>query len=140
MPYAVHDQIAAAIPPAFFTDALDDNADGTEDAGLWANVSSTVDLEINGALGQRYAVPFTQVPTPPVVAAAAFVIACYLVYHRRVADEQNPFTDRYKSTLAKLSRIGRGEEPLDPSIQRADNSASIVEEHSKTFSRHRHTL
>jgi phage gp36-like protein len=129
MSYVQFSQLTAEIPLKFLTDALDDDADGVIDAGLWDTVSAAVDLEINGTLGKRYTVPFPD-PAPAFVSQAAFILACFKVYGRRVSEEQNPFSDQAKMVRTQLAAIGKGEEP----------SASLISEHSKTFSHRRLTI
>lgn len=132
--YVLLGQLSALIPPQFLTEALDDDGDGVADPGVFDSIVDTVHKEIDGALGQRYPVPFSN-PIPAVVADAAIVLTAHTLYSRRaVEDKKNPFDRRAKEVREKLAAIAKGEQPLAPEAKRAKPSASIVSEPSKTRS------
>ncbi len=132
--YVLLGQLSALIPPQFLTEALDDNGDGVADPGVFDAVVAAVQQEIDGALGQRFAVPFAN-PIPAVVADAALVLAGFSLYARRgVAEEKNPFAARAREIRAKLAAIAQGQQPLAPEQRRAQPSASIVTEPARTRS------
>lgn len=124
--------VQAKIPPKFLTEALDDNLDGQIDAGLFEAIQAQVGNEIDGFLGQRYALPLQVVPA--IISDAALVLACEAVYGRRVSPDQNPWTARATVVRTKLGDIAEGKQPLTTDLQRKDPSVSAIISHSKTFS------
>jgi phage gp36-like protein len=133
-PYTTMAQVTAKIPPQFLLEALDDDGDGQADPGLFNQVVANVATEIEGALGQRYAVPFDN-PLPAVVASAALTLACYGIYARRVTEEMNPFAKLAKETRDKLAAIAKGEQSLQPFKDPAQPSATAITEPARTSSR-----
>jgi hypothetical protein len=134
MAYVCYTDVQGKIPPKFLIQALDDDLDGQPDPGLFDLIASQVSTDIDGRLGQRYAVPFSA-PLPAIVSSAALIFACEAVYARRVTPEQNPWMGQGNSFRSKLDRIGQGLEPLTPELQRKAPSVSVIGECSKTFSR-----
>lgn len=134
MPYVLQSEIEADIPPTFLVEALDDDNDGQADAGLWDKVAESVATEIDGTLGQRFAVPFSS-PIPAIVKQAAKVFSLEKLYARRGTPEaQNPWAKQAAAFREKLTRIAKGEEPLTPEIQRAKPSVTAITEPAKTTS------
>ena len=133
VPYVALTDLHGKIPPAFLTQALDDDGDGAADAGLWELIASQAGDAIDGVLGQRYATPFD--PAPAIVRTAALIFAAEAVYARRgVSPEQNPWKAQADATRAKLAAIGTGAEPLVPGTERERPSATLIGEASHTFS------
>ncbi|MBU4460298.1 MAG: DUF1320 domain-containing protein, partial [Verrucomicrobia bacterium] len=74
MPYVTKADLEGLIPPQFITEALDDDGDGVEDAGLWDKVAAQAGEAVDALLGQRFEVPFAA-PVPPLVSQAAKIFA-----------------------------------------------------------------
>lgn len=139
MPYVVQAEIEAHLPPQFLVEALDDDGDGTADPDAWDKVAAAVATEIDGTLGQRFAVPFS--PVPAVVSRAAQVFSLEMLYQRRgVPAEGNPWTTPATRLRDKLDAIAKGEEPLTPDIHRANPSVTAVTEPAKSVSSFGHLL
>jgi hypothetical protein len=138
MPYVALTDLYGKIPQPFLVQALDDDQSGVANQATFDLIASQVALDIEARLGQRYATPFVASegqPIPQIVLHAALIFACEGVYARRVPIDQNPWTGMANSLRAKLDRIGNGQEPLTPSIQRQDPSVTVIAAPSKTFSR-----
>lgn len=134
MPYILKAEIEADIPPQFLLEALDDDNDGNEDAGLWDKIEASAAEAVDGVLGQRYAVPFTA-PLPAVVKNAARVFILEKLYARRgTKTEDNPWTSQANKLRAKLDLIADGEEPLTPGANKANQSVTVMKEAAKTTS------
>lgn len=135
-PYVTMSQMNARLPAVFLVQALDDDRDGTADTGVWDAVATAVKEEIDGILGVRHTVPFSN-PIPAAVTAAAQILAAEALYNRRgfSGEEQNPYAALAKQHRATLAKIAAGEIPLSPEIKRAAPSASIVSEPSRASSR-----
>jgi hypothetical protein len=137
MPYVVQSDLAADIPPDFLLQALDDDGDGVQDAGLWDLIAQQVSDAIDGQIGVRYLVPLAPniglypytYGFPPIVANAARVLASEKLYGRRaVAGQANPWTSRANLIRGMLDKIAAGSMPLDPADNRKDPSASVITE------------
>lgn len=128
--YVALTDLQAIIPPAFLTQALDDDSDGVIDA--WTAVQAAAERAVNAALGVRFTVPFTD-PIPPIVAEAAFLFAAEACYTRRgVEFDQNPFGKSASTMRATLRQIAAGEMPLAPTIERQKPSVSVITEPART--------
>jgi phage gp36-like protein len=126
MSYLTQDSLGSIVPPAFIIQALDDDADGLADDGLWDSIAAEAAEAVDAFLAGRYAVPFSD-PAPAVVAQAAKVFAAEMLYTRRgFTGQQNPFTVRADSARARLEKIGSGELPLDASAPATKPPVSIV--------------
>ncbi|WP_448579263.1 phage protein Gp36 family protein [Thermosphaera sp.] len=133
MVYVSQSDLDGLIPPQFLAEALDDNQDNHEDAGLWDKIAAQASGAVDALLGQRYRVPFTP-PFPSLVTQAARVFAAYALYRRRgYTDDRNPFAKECERLSTKLSRIGQGLEPLTPEADRANASVSVIAEGAKTY-------
>lgn len=130
MSYITYQDAAALIPGDFLLEALDDDRDGVPEA--WATVQAAAERAVDALLGLRYTTPFPP-PAPAIVREAALIFACEACYLRRGVRE-HPFTERAKQLSLLLARIASGELPLDPAIQRAAPSVSIITEPSRTHS------
>lgn len=124
--YYAESDLAGMIPPDFLLQALDDNADGVEDAGLWASVAGQAGDAIDAYIGLRYSLPLAP-PYPSVVINAARVFTAELLYKRRgIKDEENPWSAQASQIRTLLKSISLGQSPLSPSLNRQDPSASII--------------
>lgn len=117
MVYVTREKLETEIPAPHLADAVDDDREGGEDAdkldALLLKASSAVD----GFLAPLYAVPFAD-PAPAACQEAAFCFAGELVYARRgVPTDDNPFTKRAEAWRKKLDLMGKGEMPLDSTIE-----------------------
>ncbi len=134
--YATWDDVCGGwIPADFMVEAFDDNKDGQPDAGLFDLLAAGVNSTIEGMLGGRFKTPFAE-PLISIVKDAARIITCERIYKRRgVPDETNPWSKDANAVRARLTRIATGQDPLSVAVDRAQPSAVIITEPSKTFSR-----
>lgn len=133
MPYVEQTDIEALIPAEFLLQALDDDQDGEADPGVWDKLVVAVGDEIDGALGQKYTVPFAT-PYPSVVKAAAKVLALWSLYQRRgLAGDRNPWESEAKRQRDKLDRIGKGLDPLTPDNLGKKPGGVVITETAKTY-------
>ncbi|MBB5351103.1 phage gp36-like protein [Haloferula luteola] len=130
MPYITQDDIEPKLPPAFITEALDDDGDQRQDPGLWEKIEADAANDIDGILGQRFAVPFAE-PIPAIVKSAAKIFVLATLYFRR-GKSPNPWETPAKEMTEKLGRIANGEEPLTPDINRKKDSVAAITEPAKT--------
>ena len=121
--YVALSDLQALVPGPFISEALDDGESITP-SEVWDSVASAVGKEIDGILGGRYAVPFVP-PVPAVVTRAAVVLAGETLYLRR-GKTDNPFTEGAKAVRDQLNKIGFGEQPLAPIVQRAQPTAILA--------------
>lgn len=132
--YTDQSEIEAQLPPDFLVQALDDDNDGSADSGLLDQVIENASEEVDSLLGQRYTTPFVS-PFPPVVSTASRFFVLEMLYLRRgFHGEANPWTARADKIRERLSRIGKGEEPLSPDHDREKPSVSIISDDAKTHS------
>lgn len=104
---------ASGLPPKWLVEALDDNGDKAEDTGLLDAIIARASADVDGILGQRFAVPFAT--PPPVAARAARILVMATLYRRRlVPEDKNPYAKAEVDAVAKLTRIAVGDEPLMP--------------------------
>lgn len=133
MPYVQLSDMVSRIPNPFLVQALDDSQAGLVDQNIWAAIQTDVGNIIDGRLGQRYATPFTG-SIPLVISEAAKVFAAEMIYDRRQV-EPNPYRKQADAMREKLDRLAIGQEPLSPTINRADPSGAVIGERSQ-LSRH----
>jgi phage gp36-like protein len=134
MSYVSQSDLEGRVPSDVIVDALDDNRDGSADAGVWDKVAADVNIAVDGRLEGKFRVPLAGA-LPYVVREAAIVLACEALYLRRGhAGESNPWTKQADAFRARLERIGRGDEPLKFDEQPAADTAIIITEESKTHS------
>lgn len=137
MAYVVESDLTGKIPPAYLAEALDDDSDGTADAGVLDQIIADADLEVDGRLGQRYNVPLADnSPGFTLAKLAAVTFVLEILYLRRGYhdEDRNPHraaADRFRT---KLDAIADGKEPLAPGADRAKTPVSVVSEPSKTQS------
>jgi phage gp36-like protein len=130
MPYVVITDLPADIPPDFLTQALDDDGDGVQDAGLFDLIAQQVSDAIDAQIGVRYDVPVpVDIETgnyPAIILNAARTLAAEKLYARRgTTDVRNPWTSRANAIRSQLELIGKGRLPLDPADARKNPSASV---------------
>jgi phage gp36-like protein len=119
MAYTSLTLVEAKIPASVLTDALDDNGDGKQDAGLFDDIVAAASQEINGYLSGLYPVPFPD-PAPQKVQSAAFVFVCEAIFQRRnVPDEKNPYAAQAKWWRDHLQAVGNRDLPLDAATDKA---------------------
>ena len=132
MTYVELTDLIGLLPTTHLTEALDDDGDGVADAGVFDSVADSVSREIESKVGQRYTTPFPY-PYPAVVVYAARILALEALYNRRgQKDDKNPFAKQADAQRTKLDAIGAGTQPLQPGTKRADPSATVITEESKT--------
>ena len=134
MSYFSQTDLSALIPEAWLTDGLDDDANATAEA--FAAVQGLAEAQINGILGQRYAVPFESPSTAlaEFLKSAGCYIAAKIVYGRRGLVDKFPFKDDLKQIMDRLDRIGRGDDPLSPQVEQANDHAEVISEPSRVYS------
>lgn len=139
--YVTLAQIKAGLPDEITAQLLDDTGAGTADGAAWAAIVAAVAREINGKVGQRYTLPFTD-PQPDILCNAAFVLAAELCYQRKgFYGDANPWTERadgIRGTVGQkggqeglLDRIASGDLPLTTTTKKANAPAVAVLETSK---------
>ena len=127
--------LTGMIPGPFLIQALDDDSDGAADPAAWNSVAKDASDAVDGVLGGRFPVPFSN-PLPAVVIAAAKLFAAEQIYARRgKSAQENPFTKQATEMRAKLEEIAKGEQALAPTVNRAKPSATAITETSKTASK-----
>ena len=136
IPYVSLTDMQGPIPGPFLSEALDDG-DSITPAQVWNSIACAVGKEIDGVLGSRYSVPFSN-PIPAVISRAAFVLAAEMLYLRRGKTE-NPFTTQAVAVREQLRKIGDGEQLLAPVIQRPQPVA-ILEPAGSASSRNKISL
>jgi hypothetical protein len=140
MSYAVQSDLTGLIPPEWVAEALDDNADGGADTGLFTEILTRAEKDINGILSTSYAVPIASPESYPFLNTVATYEIARLFYARRgyQGKEGFPHYDAWKSAWDKLNRIGAGKEPLGPGAGSNDLLAkprgSIITGPAKTYS------
>lgn len=129
-------QIKAKLPHDFVVEALDDDGDGEIDAAVLELVLETAADDVDGRLGQRYAVPFDTDALPAIVSSASLILVLETLYLRRGFGnaETNPFFTSAADTRKKLDKIGNGEGQLTPEAKRPKASVAVYGEPSKTTS------
>jgi hypothetical protein len=127
--YVNRDWIEARIPPQTLLEALDDNADGTEDDGLFTALAVSVSGDVDSLLGTNGDIA-TALRT-----SAANVFFCSLIYKRRgIGDAANPWANEAKSLTKKLEAVASGAQRAEPAPSVAAKTISIVSEPAKTHS------
>lgn len=133
MAYTTREAITASIPPQFLVEALDDDGDGLEDAGLFDEVMAAACGDVDAYLAQRFTVPLTE-PAPAIVKTAAEVFTLEKLYLRRgYAGERNPWTERADELRRRLQAIGDGEAALEVTLGPAKPSAVLIGEKSRLY-------
>lgn len=131
MAYCTHDEIERLVGPAPFLEMLDDNLDGTEDAGLFDSLAADASSQADGYLSSQYAVPFSG-SVPPFVRQCAKIFLAEMLYARRgVVRDANPWSKQADSLRARLERIAKGDDVLDAQTAGASDSVESVTEPSR---------
>lgn len=135
MAYHTRAAIEADIPPSFLLDALDDDRDTVEDAGLYDQIAENASEAVDAYLSARVETPITG--TPPALAARASRIFCLeALYARRgftaKTDPPNPWAGLADAMRARLTRIADGTEPL--TVDASGPTVDVVTEPSRTHS------
>ena len=129
MSYVTRAEIEAEIPPQLLVESLDDDNDELEDPGLFEKLVAKASADVDGILGQRFAVPFAK--APPLAARAARIFLLATLYRRRqIPEDRNPYAKAEKDMVDKLTRIAVGDEPLMPAA--ASGEAYVEGEPSRT--------
>jgi phage gp36-like protein len=135
MPYLTLDDLRGMIPARHLLEALDDDNDGAEDAGIFDAVAAQAGEQIDGPLSGRFSVPF-EAPLPALVSLAAKVFAAELIYKRRaVEDDKNPWTSQAKALRTTLADLGKNLSPAPtdfPGV--AKPGAVMISEPARTYS------
>lgn len=132
--YFSRDDIEGMVPAAFILQALDDDGDGVEDAGMWDTVSKNACDEADAACSSMFTVPFAE-PVPVLVAQTAQSIMAASLYRRRaIEDAKNPYAKEAAEKTSKLTRICQKEESVPKDFPVAVNSVSAITERAKTSS------
>jgi len=133
MSYILQTALKGKVPDDLLLQALDDNADGVADDGIWDTIAADVDRAIDGRLEGRYTVPLAA-PLPAVVVEAATVFAAEAVYMRRgLAGDQNPWIKQADAFRKRLESIGSGEMPLNNTVVPAKSGGAVISEPSRTY-------
>jgi len=142
--YITFAQVVAGLPAGITGQLLDDTGAGTPDMDIWQQIVAAVGQEIDGKIGQRYALPLPD-PLPQILLNAGFVLAAELLYQRKgFFGDSNPWFDRataIRGTAGQqggqpglLDKIAAGELPLSPDLNRKRPSASVITEPTRTHS------
>lgn len=137
MPHPYHSRasVAAELPPEFLIEALDDNGDNEEDAGLYDEVAAAASEAVDAYLGARTSVPLAAPSALAVQASRVFALES--LYARRgyseKTDPPNPWHARAEALRTRLARIAAGEEPYE--VDRSGPAIDTVTEPSRTTSR-----
>ena len=135
MPYHTRASIEADVPPSFLLDALDDNGDAVEDAGLYVQLATNASEAVDAFLAGRITTPITG--TPPALAVVASRLFCLeSLYSRRGFSKDskppNPWHGQAEDMRTRLGRIASGEEPLVVDV--SGPSVDTITEPSRTTS------
>jgi len=134
MSYIDRASVIAKLPDRFLVEALDDDGDGEEDAGLFDGILANAEREIDGYVEGRYALPLS--PVPAFLGTAALVLVLEALYYRRGFDgETNPWRNRASETRARLRRIASGEETLVAGTEKAAPGITAITEPARTHSK-----
>lgn len=127
MAYTTQAAITAKIPALHLNAACDDDGDGQADTGVLTEIIAGAANAVDAYLAGLFTVPFAD-PAPAVCAEAALLFACETVYDRRQIVENNPFRTRAEFWRTRLEAIGKGEIPLDASLDKAYTPGAAITE------------
>lgn len=131
--YTTRQKITAKLPDRFLVEALDDDNDGEEDAGLLDTIIANADEEIDSYLLTRYASPFADAPA--LLATASLTLVLEVLYTRRgIPTDGNPWVKPAADIRARLKRIASGDEPLVAGREKAEAGVVVVTEPARTHS------
>ncbi len=128
MPYVQPAQVTAKIPPSFLNDALDDDGDGTADAGLLDQIIADASQKVNAPLAGIFITPFPD-PAPPPVCEAALIFTLEAIYARRPAGEKNPWTSQANAWRKELVEMGKRKDPMMAKYRKAFRPGAVDREH-----------
>lgn len=133
MAYILQSALKGKVPDDLLLQALDDDADGVADDGVWESIAEDVDQAINGRLEGRYAVPLAE-PLPSVVLESATVFAAEAIYLRRgLSGDQNPWTKQADTFRKRLEDIGSGLQPLTNAIKAVKSGGAVIGEEARLY-------
>lgn len=134
--YVTLDSLRALLPAQHILEALDDDNDGAEDAGVWETIAAAAQEGVDGLLSGRFSVPFVE-PVPSLVRQAAKIFAAEIIYQRRgIKADENPWTAQAKVLRTRLAELGDSDAPAPtdfPGVAKA--AAAIIAEPARTFSK-----
>lgn len=140
MSYIAQTDLESLIPAEYITQAIDDNDDGEEDAGLFVNIRSAAEDAVNGVLSLSYSVPIATPENFPFLKHVTRYEAARVCYARRGyhGEEGFPHYAIWKSAWDQLAKVGKGDLPLGPAAGSNDQLAkargSVITGPSKTHS------
>lgn len=132
--YATLDDLKKQLPEDLLINLTDDGGSGIIDTAVTDTALETADVEIDGYLGARYALPLS--PVPGILGKLAVDIAIYNLYARRQGPPEH-WQKRYDNTIRFLERIADGRIGLgaeDPG-EGVASSAEVVSIPERLFSR-----
>ncbi len=136
MSYVVRSDLTARIPPATLTEALDDEASGSESPGLWDSIAATIDTEIDGFLARRYTLPLAS-PAASLRPGAASLMGEALYQRRGIPSDANPFSTGAADFRKYLADLASGKASLHVAAAPASLPISIISEPAGTVPRSR---
>lgn len=120
--------VETRIPRATLVEALDDDGDGGEDAGVFDLLAESVSNDVDNAIGSDATVAVA------LRTSAANVFLCELLYKRRgIADSANPWANEATRLRKRFENIGKGEERVEPLPAPAGGTTRIITEPAKSF-------
>jgi len=129
--YFTRSALETIIPPVFLIEALDDDADGHEDSGLYDELAAAANAACDEFLARRYPVPMT--PVPAMVSNAAKIFAAEMIYQRRgLYGDKNPFTNRADAHRVTLENIATGKVTFGAAAAPTASPISIITESAGT--------
>jgi phage gp36-like protein len=129
MSYITREEIQNEIPALHLTEALDDDRDGVEDAGLFDALVAQASLQVDSYLASVFTVPFTGTTIPSTVRQAAYLFLGELIYARRPhVSAKNPFTDRADAMRKRLELIGTGKIAMDYATTPSQSPGAAITE------------
>lgn len=114
MAYVVRADVEADFDDQHLLRALDDDGDGTEDAGLFAALAASVDAMVSGHADMISQLGLPTLPATFLRYCARVFMDALLIRRRGAADEMNPFSSPEKDIRSRLERIESGEIDVRP--------------------------
>lgn len=134
-PYHTRASINADVPVEFMLEALDDDRDGEEDAGLYDQLALNASEAVDAYIGSRHPTPWAGDP-PALLSRASRVFCLESLYTRRgyskETEPKNPWASLADALRARLGRIADGTEPLV--VDQSGPTIDVVTEPSRTTS------
>ena len=124
--YASLDDLTKQVSEDLLIQLTDDNGIGSINTDVTDMALEAADVEIDGYLGGRYALPLATVPG--IVTKQAVDITIYNLYSRRPGGPADHIQKRYDNAVRFLDRVARGDISLgmDDPEPTGDNSAEMV--------------